>query len=501
MSPTFRSLRIRNYRLWASGAIVSNSGTWMQRVAQDWLVLTGLTHSSGLAVGITTGLQFGPALVLAPLAGVVVDRWDRRKILMATQGVLGLLALAQGVLVLTGVITLWQVYLVATLLGVTTAIDSPARLAFVSDMVPPADLPNALGLNSASFHAGRLIGPGLAGLLIHWFGTGAVFGINGLTFGAVLLSLTRMRVSELRPAPGQGRRERGALRAGFVYVRGRPDLVLLLSVVGVVGMFGLNFQLTMALMARLAFHQGSGGYGLLGSIMAVGSLGGALLAARREHPSVDLVLGAAAAFGVFTTVAALMPTYALFAVALIPVGLSSLTLMTAANATLQLSTVPAMRGRVMALYLAVFMGGAPIGSPLVGWVGEVFGPRWSILMGSCAAFAVAGVGFGLRYSRPAAFRTPVGIPVGIPVGTPVEPVSAQAEAVPHGLVPHEGDDVEQRVGDDQWSEPASAAEPLGEDHAHHGVPQERAEPLVEVVGAAQDGTGGHRGRRRQPQLP
>ncbi len=388
MSPTFRSLRIHNYRLWAGGAIVSNTGTWMQRVAQDWLVLTVLTHNSGLAVGITTGLQFAPMLLLAPLAGSVADRRNRRRVLMATQTLSGVLALVLGLLVITGVAQLWHVYVLAALLGVVAAVDGPARQAFVSELVPSTDLPNAVGLNSASFHAGRLIGPGIAGLLIHWFGTGPVFLINAVTFAAVLASLTRMDVASLRPVERRVQRK-GALREGIRYVRGRPDIVLIMVVVGMVGTFGMNFQLTTALMARLVFHQGAGQYGLLGSIMAIGSLGGALLAARREHPGVPLVLGATAAFGVASFVAALMPTFVTFAVALIPVGLAALTVMTAANASVQMTTPAHMRGRVMALYMAVFMGGTPIGSPLIGWIGGQFGARWTILVGAFAALLTA----------------------------------------------------------------------------------------------------------------
>ncbi len=388
MSPTFRSLRVPNYRLWATGAIVSNTGTWMQRVAQDWLVLTVLTANSGTAVGITTGLQFAPALLLSPAAGALADRVDRRRLLVATQTASGVLALALGLLVTGGLAQLWHVYVFALLLGVVSAVDAPARQAFVSELVPTADLPNAVGLNSASFHAGRLLGPGVAGLLIHWFGTGPVFMINALSFGAVVASLLRMRTGELRAQP---RRERGGhpVRDGLAYVRGRSDIVLTLVIIGLVGTFGLNFQLTTALMARLVFDKGAGEYGLLGSIMAIGSLAGALIAARRERPRLRLVIGATIAFGVFATVAALMPTYELFALSLIPVGLSSLTLMTAANASVQISTEPAMRGRVMALYIAVFMGGTPLGSPLIGWVGERYGARWTILLGGLVALATA----------------------------------------------------------------------------------------------------------------
>jgi MFS family permease len=289
VSPTFQSLAIPNYRIWAVGAIVSNTGTWMQRVAQDWLVLTVLTANSGVAVGVTTSLQFAPVLLLAPVAGTIADRWDRRRVLMATQSASGLLALVLGTLVVTGVAQLWHLFVLAGLLGVVAAIDGPARQAFVSELVPIEVLPNAVGLNSASFHGGRLIGPAIAGVLIHWFGTGPVFLINGFTFMAVLLSLTRMRLADLRPAPRSGR-GKGAARAGLRYVRQRPDIMLIMAIVGMVGTFGLNFQLTTALMARLVFDKGAGEYGLLGSIMAIGSLSGALFAARRARPRLRLVI-------------------------------------------------------------------------------------------------------------------------------------------------------------------------------------------------------------------
>lgn len=386
MKYTFRSLRFFNYRVWAMGAIVSNTGTWMQRVAQDWLVLTVLTTNSSIALGITTGLQFGPILVLAPLAGLISDRYNKRIVLIITQTSAGVIGLAMGLLVLSGHAQLWHVYLLALLSGVVAAIDSPARQTFVTEMVPLKDLPNAVGLNSASFNTARLIGPALAGLLIAGVGIGWVFVINAATFAAVVFSLTRMREADLAtsPAPQRGN---GAMRAGMRYVRKRSDIILLLVVVGLVGAFGMNFQMTTAIIARLVFHKDAAQYGLLGSIMAVGSLAGALLAARREHPGTRLVLGATLAFGVIASAAALMPTYWAFAIALIPVGLSALTLMTAANATVQMTVEPAMRGRVMALYMAIFMGTTPIGAPIIGWIGEAWGPRWTILFGGLVALA------------------------------------------------------------------------------------------------------------------
>ncbi len=385
---TFDSLRFFNYRLWFAGALVANIGTWMQRVAQDWLVLTQLSDDSGVAVGVTTALQFAPVLALSAYAGLLADRLDRRKLLIATQVGQGVLAAGLGALVLAGDAQLWQVYLFALLLGCVSAIDGPVRQTFVAELVPADKLANAVGLNSASFNAARLVGPGVAGLLIAWVGTGWVFVINAVTFGATILALVLMRRSELHAMPTASR-SKGQIRAGMRYVRRRTDIVVIMVVVGVVSTFGLNFQLTSALMARSEFGKGAGEYGILGSVMAIGSLTGALLAARRERPRVRLVIGSAFAFGVASGLMALMPTYASFAVACIPVGLAALTMMTAANATIQMTTEPAMRGRVMALYMIVFLGATPVGSPIVGWIGETFGARWSIGVGSISALLVS----------------------------------------------------------------------------------------------------------------
>jgi MFS family permease len=389
VSPTFTSLRYPNYRLWFAGGLVANIGTWMQRVAQDWLVLTVLSDESGVAVGTVTALQFAPVLLLSVWAGVLADRMNRRVLLMATQLAQAVLALGLGALVLGGHVQLWHVYVFAALLGVVAAVDGPVRQTFVAELVPPDKLSNAVGLNSTSFNAARLIGPGLAGLAIAWVGTGWVFIANGVSFVATILALVRMRTADLHPMPSAKRHEKGQIRAGWSYVRGRSDIVVIMVVVGVVSTFGLNFQLTSALMARTEFGKGAGEYGILGSILAIGSLTGALLAARRERPRVRLVIGAAFGFGIATGVMALMPTYPSFAVACIPVGLASLTMMTAANSTIQMSTDPAMRGRVMAIYMMVFLGATPIGSPVIGWVGQEYGARWAIGMGSISALLVA----------------------------------------------------------------------------------------------------------------
>ncbi|GAA2168091.1 MFS transporter [Pedococcus bigeumensis] len=383
MSPTFSSLDIRNYRIYAAGAFISNIGTWMGRVAQDWLVLTELTNHSSSALGIVTGLQFLPFLLLAPWAGMIADRYPKRRILAITQTSLALSSLALGVLVVSGAAELWMVYGIALFTGVATAVDNPARQTFVSEMVPRDRLANAVSLNSASFNAGRLVGPGVAGLTIAAFGTGWTLMLNTLTFVAVLLALASMRPSELRPAPALAR-GRGAIREGVAYVRSRPDIQLVMVLVFVLGTFGMNFQITTALMATKEFGKGPQEYGLLGSIMAIGSLTAALLSARRARPRLRILLLALVGFTIASGLAAMAPSYLLFALALVPVGLTALTALTTANAMVQISVDPAMRGRVMALYMAIFMGGTPLGAPLIGWIGDVWGPRWTIGIGTIA---------------------------------------------------------------------------------------------------------------------
>ena len=389
MSPTFRSLRNRNYRLYYAGGIVSNTGTWMQRVAQDWLVLQ-LSGGSGVALGITTGLQFLPMLLLGPWAGTLADRYSKRRLLLLTQAFMGVVALVLGLLDVTDLVEVWHVYVLAGLLGIGSAVDNPARHAFVIEMVGSDDLPNAVGLNSASFNLGRVLGPGLAGLLIEVFDTGPVFLLNALSFVAVIAALLRMDAAALSPAHRVAR-GRGQVREGMRYVLRRPDLLTVMVLVFFVGTFGLNFQITTALMATQVFDKGAGEFGILGSIMAVGSLTGALLAARRGRPRLRLLLLAAFAFGAVEVASGLMPTYLTFAAMLVPAGLTALTFITAANSTMQLGVAPVMRGRVMALYMAVFFGGTPIGAPLVGAVAEAFGARWSLILGGVVSAAAAAI--------------------------------------------------------------------------------------------------------------
>lgn len=388
MSRTFSSLGFYNYRMWFIGALIANIGTWMQRIAQDWLVLTELTDNSGFAVGIVTALQFLPGVFLTPVAGVLTDRFNRRRILIATQTGLGILAAALGAMVLAGVAELWHVYIFALLLGVVSALDAPARQVFVSELVPANQLANAVGLNSASFNAARLVGPGVAGLGIALVGTGWIFIINAVSFAATIGAMWAMRVADLR-TPKPAARAKGQLREGLAYVRHRSDIVVILVTVFVVSSLGMNFQLTSAVMAREVFERGAGEYGLLGSVMAIGSLGGALAAARRSRPRVRLVLGAAFGFGVSSGLMAIMPSLWTFSVMSVAVGFFTLTMITAANTTIQLSTEPEVRGRVMSLYLMVFFGSNPVGAPIIGWIAENWGARWSIGVGAIASVAVA----------------------------------------------------------------------------------------------------------------
>ena len=370
----------------------------MQRTAQDWIVLAELTPQNATAVGIVMALQFGPSLFLLPLTGFAADHFDRRKLLLATQAAQGLLALGLGVLTVTGLVHLWHVYAFALLLGCVTAFDAPARQTFVAELVSDALLSNAVALNSTSFNVARMIGPAIAGVLIAGIGSGPVFLINAATFMAVLAALALMREAQLHRHE-RAVRKPGSLAAGFRYLQGRPDLLTVLAMLFVFATFGINFPVFVSAMAVKAFHAGSGAFGLLSSTLAIGSVTGALFAAHRERPRAVLLLAASASFGVALVIAALMPNYVLFGLALILVGWSAQTFNTTANSITQLWTEPAMRGRVMAIYMAILMGCTPLGSPLVGWVADRFGPRWSLAIGAAAGFVAAliGIAYLWRY--------------------------------------------------------------------------------------------------------
>lgn len=412
----FRSLRNRNYRLYAAGQVVSNTGTWMQRVAQDWLVLE-LAHGSGTALGITTGLQFLPMLLFGLWGGIIADRYPKRRVLMLTQISMGVLALALGLLAVSGSAQVWHVYLLAFGLGVATVVDNPTRQVFVIEMVGKRDLPNAIALNSATFNGARLLGPAAAGVLIALIGTGPVFLVNAASFGAVLFGLYAMRTDELHET-APVKRAKGQLREGLRYVRGRRDLMLVLILVGFLATFGMNFTTTVALVAREVFHTGASAFGLASSMLALGALSGALLAARRvARPRLRLLVVMGLVFGALEVVTGLMPTYWTFLALLVPTGIAMMTITTAANATMQLGVAPEMRGRVMALYMLVFLGTNPVGAPAVGWLAEHFGARMSLVLGGLvsvlAALAVGAVAARGRSDEagavrlaPARFRRP-----------------------------------------------------------------------------------------------
>jgi MFS family permease len=384
----FRSLRNYNFRVWFLGGLVSNIGTWMQRIAQDWLVLTSLSRHSAGALGVVVALQFAPQLLFLPWTGYAADRLDLRRLLMATQAALGLLALGLGLVTVLGVVRLWQVDAFAFLLGCVTAFDAPARQVFVNELVGPSQLVNAVALNSTSFNAARMVGPAVAGLLIAAIGSGGVFLLNAASFVAVLGSLRLLRVDELhteRRLAGTV----GGVAEGFRYVWRRADLMTVLVMLFLIGAVGLNFAIYISTMALTAFHGDAGLYGVLTSAFAIGSVSGALYAAHRDQPGMGLLGVSAATFGVGCALAALSPDVALFAAALVLTGFSALIFITTTNSFMQLTSAPAMRGRVMALRIAVAMGGTPLGALIVGWVADRAGPRWALGVGAASGIAAA----------------------------------------------------------------------------------------------------------------
>jgi MFS family permease len=389
VSPTFRSLRNRNYRLFAGGQVVSLTGSWMQMVAQGWLALR-LTHDSGAALGLVAALQTLPMLLFGLWGGLVADRYSKRRVLIIAMALEGVLALTLGILDTTGVVAFWHVLVLALLTGAVQVVETPARQAFVIEMVGPEDVPNAVGLNSATFNIARVFGPVVAGLMVNAIGTGPVFVANGISFAAVIAGLLAMRESELRPAPVVERGP-GQLRDGLRYVKSRPDLLLPIVLIGVVGTFGFNFGVTLPLIAKHTFHRGAAAYGVMSAAIAIGALAGSLASARRTRvPRQRMLVGLTVLFGALEVTAGLMPSYYTLLALLVPTGAVVLSLATACNATVQLGSSPDMRGRVMALYILVFMGGTPIGAPLIGLAVERFGPRSGLVIGG-AVCALAGL--------------------------------------------------------------------------------------------------------------
>ncbi|OKL47085.1 MFS transporter [Boudabousia liubingyangii] len=390
MSRTFDSLKYPNYRIWFVGTTFAATAVWMQRVAQDWVVYTEMTNQNAQAIGLVTALQFAPQLFLSPYAGVVVDRLNRRRLIQLTQSLMVIISIVMAVLLYFDVAKLWHFYLLAALGGMVQTFDNPARQIFVNELVPSPSVPNAVGLNSASFNLARMLGPTVAGAALAVTGSWVVFGINALLLLAPVIALGIMKSENFYPS-SRVPSGRGQVREGLRYLKQRHDILVIMAVAGVVSCLGLNFQLTSAVMAKEVYHRDAGEFGLLGSFMAIGSLTGALLAARRANPRVRTVVGAAFGFGVIEALLALAPTYWTFAIISIPLGFFALTMITSANAAIQITTDPQMRGRVMSIYTMVFLGVTPVGSPFVGWVANTFGPRWSIMVGAIGSILISAI--------------------------------------------------------------------------------------------------------------
>jgi MFS family permease len=403
---TFRALGVRNYRLFFGAQLVSVSGTWMQSLAQAWLVLQ--LSGSGVALGLVTAAQFLPMLVLGPWAGVVADRVDKRRFLALTQAAAALLALTLGILTATGLVALWMVFVLAVGLGLVNAFDMPARQTFVFEMVGPDRLTNAVSLNSIVMNAGRLLGPALGGVLIATVGLAACFLLNAGSYLAPLIALAAMRTAELRRRPPTERRP-GQLREGLRYVWGHDGLRVPLLLMAVIGTLAYEFQVSLPLLARFTFDAGAQGYGLLLAAMSLGAVVGGLAFATRATPSHVRLGVAGLVFGALILLASVMPTLAATAAVLPLVGAASIAFITLANATLQLTAAPEMRGRVIALYGVAFLGTTPVGGPIVGWVGEVAGPRAGLALGGVAALLATAVAWrSLQAQPPIALVTPSG---------------------------------------------------------------------------------------------
>lgn len=403
---TFHSLGVRNYRLYFYGQMISVVGTWMQSVAQVWLV-SHVLHGSALDVGLTSAFQFLPVLVFGAWGGLVADRFDKRKVLIATQGLFAVGGVALGVLDQTGVVTLWMVYALALLLGFVTLVDNPTRQAFAIEMVGADDVVNAVSLNSAVFTGARVVGPAIAGIVIGTVGLDVCFYANGISYLAVIGGLAMMRPHELRRRPPVAR-ARGQLREGLRYVWESPELRRPLVLAGILYTFSFNFSLLLLYMSTRVFHGGAGSYGLLLSSMGVGSLVGALAMAGHAAPTQRLIAASGFAFGASVVVAAIAPSLDVEFGALVAVGLVSMVFMAATNSSLQLTSTDAMRGRVMALYAVVFLGSTPIGATLSGWAVDRFGTRETMLAAGLIAVVSSGVALWLTVRRPreAVSRTP-----------------------------------------------------------------------------------------------
>ena len=423
---TFRAISVRNYRLYFIGQVISVSGTWMQTVAQAYLILFPL-HGTGVDVAIATSLQFLPLLLLGPFGGLIADRLDKRKVLYATQGTAGVLALVLGVLAATHSVNLWEVYVLAAGLGCVNLFDNPARQTFVSEMVGMELLPNAVSLNSVLMNSARVIGPAIGGVLILTLGVATCFFLNAVSFAAVIVALAMMRASELIRRPGVVR-ARGQVREGLRYVWTTPDLRVPLISMAVVGVFAFNFTVTLALLAKFTFHGGAGLYSWFMVAMGAGAVVGGLGTAFRSRPSTRVLAFIGLAFGGAILAVAFAPTQAWALVLLVPMGAASISFVATNNATLQLRADPTMRGRVMSLNAIAFLGSTPIGAPLLGYISDVTNPRVALTVGGVGTLlaSIPLIVLGVRQRRDgteglvhgassAASTNVVALPVPLPV--------------------------------------------------------------------------------------
>jgi len=386
LRPALRSFSVPNYRRYFFGQLVSLSGTWMQVVAETWLVLS-LTHS-GVAVGVGAALQFTPMLLGGAWGGLIADRFDKRKLLIVTQTAMALPALALLTLTATHAIALWMLYLLIFARGAVNAVDNPARQAFLVELVGPERLVNAVSLGSALVNSARTIGPGIAGIVIAALGVEPCFALNAASFAAMILALRGMDTSALRRVPPTARKPR-QVRSGLAYVRATPTLWIPLALMAIVGTFTFNFQVLLPLLASFGFHAGAGAYATLTTAMGLGAIAGAVANGARSRVRPALLAGASAAFGALVLAAAAAPTLAVAALALVPVGAASVVFAASVNSFLQLAVAPHMRGRVMALYSVVFLGSTPIGGPLMGWIAGAAGPRAALALGGLVALGAA----------------------------------------------------------------------------------------------------------------
>ena len=374
---TFASLRTRNFRLFATGQLVSNTGAWVQRIAQDWLVLS--ITGSATAVGITTALQFLPTLLFGLAGGVLADRYPKRRILMATQVGMASMATTLAILTLSHQVQVWHVFLIAFGLGTVVAVDNPTRQSFVNEMVGPDQLRNAVSINASVFQLGALIGPAISGLLINAVGSGYAFAVNAVSYAASMTALLLMRERELNRAPRRTG-DQARIRDGLRYVASRPEILWPTVLVGVFGMFSINLAVTLAAYAKSVYHSGAGGYGLLTSVVAVGSLTGALISAGRTRTRLRTLVAIAATLATLDMVAAAAPAEWAYCLVMVAVGACTLLFLTSANSTVQLAAGDSIRGRVMSVYLLVFIGSGAFGGPLIGWIDQHLGPRTGMLV-------------------------------------------------------------------------------------------------------------------------